>query len=53
MEPSSKKTWVTTILDTEDWPDVAEEGTDPVADLSKALVVGELKLCCGNGGEKV
>ena len=53
MEPSSRKTWVTTILDTEDWPDAAEAEFDPVNERSKGLVVGELKLCCGNGGEKV
>ena len=53
IEPSSRKTWVTTILDTEDWPETAEEGFDPVNDRSNALVVGEFKLCCGNGGEKV
>ena len=53
IEPSSRKTWVTTILDTEDWPNGAEEEFRPVADRSKVLVVGELRLCCGNGGDKV
>ena len=53
MEPSRRKTWVTTILDTDDWPDAAEEEIDPVNDRSKALIVGEFKLCCDNGGEKV
>ena len=54
MEPSSRKTWVTTIFDTEDWPDVAEEEVDPEnGDRSKVLLVGETRLFCAKGGEKV
>ncbi len=45
---------MTTIFDSEDWLGATEEEFEPVnGDRSKLLAVGELRLCCGRGGEKV
>ncbi len=45
IDPKSKNTCVTTIFDTDDWPDIPDEGADPPnADRSNVLFVGEFKV---------
>ena len=45
---------VITILDSEDWLEITDEELELVnGDRSKPLIVGELSVCCGRGGEKV
>jgi hypothetical protein len=51
MEPSRRKTWVTTILETEDWGEEAEGGRDaPKMPRSKDVVVGEPRPCWASDG---
>ena len=52
MEPRSKKTWVTTIFETDDWPELPDAKTEEESMfLSKLELVGELRPCCANEGE--
>lgn len=55
IDPSRMNTCVTTIFDTDDEPARFKEEDDCacVVDRSKVLLVGELRLCCGNDGENV
>ena len=54
IEPRSRKTWVTTILETDDWLELADDNIDEGNVFrSKVELVGEVTLCCGREGENV
>ena len=54
IEPKSRKTWVTTIFDTEVWFEVAGIEAGELKEVrSNVAVVGELNVCCGKEGENV
>lgn len=52
IEPRSRNTWVTTILETDDWLELADNNVDEEKVFrSKVVLVGEVKLCCVPKGE--
>ena len=54
MDPRRRNTWVTTILETEDWPELLEADAEVGNRLrSKLAIVGEVKFCWAKDGEKV
>jgi hypothetical protein len=54
IEPRSRNTCVTVILDTDDWLEIFEAGVDRENGLrSKVVLVGDVRLCCDKDGEKV